>query len=635
MKTNFISLITIFYIIIFSNSKPIKVKKSFKHSEKAYLISGTVNSFKTQIPYDLYYLDICAPEDISLIQNNLGERLLSGKSYQTAYELSINQTKRCQLLCKKKISKTAYKRINDLIKKEYFVNYFLDNLPVGLAHTYYNINTKKIKYNTGIPIGFVKDGQTYINNYYRINIELNPINIQVLKNKTNRDDDDEYYNITGYDIIGFTMEPYSIKVNETNKCQNDRIIRSQSEYEHQKFNVNEDIIFTYDVIYSYTNTLYEERFDKYFYGDKYIHSQSIYISGLIIFILVVILLYIYCRSIKSEIEITNEKVTSDDSINEYGWRNIAFDVFRRPYRSDFLAALIGTGVQLLVMTLYSLLFVAMGIIHPKSGGSYFTLLVMVYIFLSLLSGYYSARFYKMVHGLNWLRVCVLTCLIFPLIFITLISFTNFLYYLEGSTTYVQFRNFFSLISLWLIGTVPLIFLGTMIGLTQKRIQLPCDVNPVPGLLSKSDFPWYLRIRYAWFLTGFPPFFAVFVELFYIMDSLWKQNFYALSKYLLMSIVILIVTSSLIGILFTYLTLCKGDYRWWWKSFIVSASPGIYMIIFSLLYLFKMEFSQLTSVAIYLNFMILLSVIISLICGSSGLFLTFLFLHNIYSRIKLT
>lgn len=176
------------------------------------------------------------------------------------------------------------------------------------------------------------------------------------------------------------MEPYSIKVNETNKCQNDRIIRSKTEYEHQKFNVNEDIIFTYDVIYSYTNTVYEERFNKYFYGEKYIHSQSIYISGLIIFILVVILSYIYCRSIKSEIEITNEKVTSDDSINEYGWRNIAFDVFRRPYRSDFLAALIGTGVQLLVMTLYSLLFVAMGIIHPKSGGSYFTLLVMVYIF---------------------------------------------------------------------------------------------------------------------------------------------------------------------------------------------------------------------------------------------------------------
>ena len=175
----------------------------------------------------------------------------------------------------------------------------------------------------------------------------------------------------------------------------------------------------------------------------------------------------------------------------------------------------------------------------------------------------------------------------------------------------------------------------MVGVTQKRIVLPCEVNPVPGIINKSDYPWYLRIRYAWFLTGFPPFFAVFVELFYIMDSLWKQNFYALSKYLLISIIILIITSSQIGILFTYLNLCKGDYRWWWKSFIVSASPGIYIIIFSVFYLFKLEFLKFTSIVIYLNFMTLLSIIISLICGTSGLFLTFIFVKNIYSKINLT
>ena len=33
----------------------------------------------------------------------------------------------------------------------------------------------------------------------------------------------------------------------------------------------------------------------------------------------------------------------DAPINEYGWRNIAFDVFRRPIRSDILSSLIGTG----------------------------------------------------------------------------------------------------------------------------------------------------------------------------------------------------------------------------------------------------------------------------------------------------
>ena len=187
----------------------------------------------------------------------------------------------------------------------------------------------------------------------------------------------------------------------------------------------------------------------------------------------------------------------------------------------------------------------------------------------------------------------------------------------------------------IIGTIPLIFIGTMVGLSQKRIKFPCDVNPVPGILSLENHPWYLRVRYAWFLTGFPPFFAIFVELYFVMDSLWKQDFYSLSKYLLVSIIILIIISSLIGIFFTFLNLCKGDYRWWWKCFFVSATPSIYIIIFSFFYLFKLKLKQISSVLIYLNFMLLFSIIIALICGSSGLCLTFLFLTNIYSKIKFT
>ena len=105
MKTIFILIITFnfIYSIKRGNAGPIKFKESFTKGEKINIISGTVNSFKTQIPYDLYYLDICAPEDVILVQNNLGERLLSGKSYQTGYELSINENKKCKFLCKKRI----------------------------------------------------------------------------------------------------------------------------------------------------------------------------------------------------------------------------------------------------------------------------------------------------------------------------------------------------------------------------------------------------------------------------------------------------------------------------------------------------------------------------------------------------
>ena len=635
---NSIFLLILFNFIVLVDSKQKIVKKSYKDGEKINLISGMVNSFKTQIPYDLYYLDICAPEDEILVSTNLGERLISGKSYQTDYELNINEKKICEILCDKKISQKAHKRITDLIKKEYFVNYFLDNLPAGQAYTNYSINTIKLNYNTGIPIGFIKDNITYINNYFKIIVQLNKINISIAPNKTRRDDDEDehnkYVNITGYDIVGVNIEPFSIKINESTKCRINKLLRSNN-YEHQNLEIKKKVIFRYDTYFYYSNTTYEKRLDRYYNDDKFIHTFSAIISGIIILVLLIILSYIYFRSIKSEIEIHNVKVASEDTINEYGWRDIAFDVFRRPIRSVFFACLFGTGIQLLITIVYSLLIVSLRIILPKNGGSYFIFIVTVYIFLSLTSGYFSSRFYKMVHGINWIRVSILTAIFFPSIFILLISFTNYIYYLEGSTTYIQFKNFYSLIILWVIGIIPLVFIGSIIGITQKRIQFPCEVNPMPGLICKDNYPWYLRIRYAWFLTGFPPFFAVFVELFYIMDSLWKQNFYGLSKYLLISIIILIITSSQIGILFTYLNLCKGDYRWWWKSFIVSASPGVYIIIFSIFYLFKLRFSQFSSILIYLNFMTLLSIIVSLICGTAGFFLTFIFLINIYSKINIT
>ena len=208
----------ILYSIIKVNSKK-KKKKSFKEGEKINIISGTVNSFKTQIPYDLYYLDVCAPEDDVLIDTNLGERLISGKLYKTGFQLSINQNKKCEILCYKKVSKKAFKRINNLIKKEYFINYFLDNLPAGQAHTNFEIRTINLKYNTGgVPLGFTKDNKTFINNYFRIIIELNKVNMSIIQKET-KDDDEKIVNITGYDIIGFSIEPFSIKMNES-KMQN-------------------------------------------------------------------------------------------------------------------------------------------------------------------------------------------------------------------------------------------------------------------------------------------------------------------------------------------------------------------------------------------------------------------------------
>ena len=618
----FYFLIISFYLINKINNQIITYyDTSFNHGEKLNLISGYINSFKTQIPYDLYYLDLCAPDDMNLFPLNLGEIMLAGRFYQTNYQLNVNQSVKCKFLCSEKIHKRIYKKIKSLIDNEYFINYYLDNLPVGLAKTVKNENNKinkQIRFDTGIPLGFIENNITYIYNYYKIDIELNEVIIYDQYNDPHRK----------YNIIGFYIEPFSIKFNETNKC-----IKNNN-FEKQEFLNNEYINFYYDVNYIYTNIKYDDRIDKYYLTNNTIHWNSISISCFMITFLSLILIYIFFHSIKSDKNINNARIISDDEINEYGWRNIALEVFRTPGNSEFLFSALGLGVQLFFMLFYTLLFVSIGILKPRNGGSYFTIMIMLYIICGLFSGIVSSKFYKMVNGRYWILLMIISFIFFPIIFIIFIIVLDIIYKKENSSVFIEINNIISLIRLWFFLSNPLIFIGQAYGYIQEKTKLPCKVSPLPILIHHENIPWYLRIRYAWIFTGFPSFFSIFVELFYIMDSLWRQNIYSLDKYLLYSLFVLIITSSEIAILFTYFNLCKGDYRWWWKSFLVGGSPGLYLIIFSIIYIFKMDLNNNHSIIICLSYMILISIIVTIICASAGLFFTFFFIKVIYSKINL-
>ena len=176
MKIINLFLIYIYLIKHIANQRIKSYYTSYKHGEKIYIVSWAINSFKTQIPYDLYYLDICAPDEAILFPANLGEIILSGKPYETNYELNINKSEKCILLCSEKISRRSFYILENLIKKDYFINYYLDNLPVGLSKTHKNKNktiNNEIRFDRGIPLGFIKNDITYIYNYYKIIIELN------------------------------------------------------------------------------------------------------------------------------------------------------------------------------------------------------------------------------------------------------------------------------------------------------------------------------------------------------------------------------------------------------------------------------------------------------------------------------
>lgn len=74
--------------------------------------------------------------------------------------------------------------------------------------------------------------------------------------------------------------------------------------------------------------------------------------------------------------------------------------------------------------------------------------------------------------------------------------------------------------------------------------------------------WYMNPMFSVLVGGILPFGAVFIELFFILTSMWLHQFYYLFGFLCLVFVILIITCAEITIVLCYFQLCSEDYHWW-------------------------------------------------------------------------
>lgn len=63
---------------------------------------GKLNSVKTQIPFDYYYLPFCKPNMLRRTEDNLGEILTGDYTQNSLYQINMMNNTFCQLLCEPK-----------------------------------------------------------------------------------------------------------------------------------------------------------------------------------------------------------------------------------------------------------------------------------------------------------------------------------------------------------------------------------------------------------------------------------------------------------------------------------------------------------------------------------------------------
>lgn len=598
---------------------------------------NSLDSIHTVLPMEYYGIGVfCEPEGKPVLSaENLGEYITGDRIENSPYQLFMKKDTSCNLLCRRTLSPKIQRRLSKMIKDEYRVNMIVDNLP-SFTHQYYQTGDERSKegievvdhFEKGHLLGFLDEvKKPFVFNHLAINILIHAVGE------------------ASYRIVGFEVEPKSVKHEFTGgsngdaltatSCGGDNNLPAQPARSSDQGDI--EFLWTYDVVWTLSDVKWASRWDVYLkMHDSEIHWFSILNSLMIVIFLSVIVAMIMIRTLHRDLMRYNQVDVNDEETlqEETGWKLVHGDVFRAPALPSLLATLVGTGAQVLGMALSTIIFAVIGLLSPSNRGALMSAVLLLFVFMGMFAGFTSTRLYSM-FGLaqeSWRRNTIATALLFPGINFGVFFALNLLVWSQGSSGAIPFFELFAILVLWFGVSVPLVYFGSYIASKRESIKHPVKVNFIERIIPEQN--WYSGPMASILLGGILPFGAVFIEVFFIMSSLWLHRFYYVFGFLLMVFLILLVTCVEITIVLCYFHLCAEDYRWWWRSFFTSGSSAGYLLLYSVVYFStRLNISDFVSVVLFFGYMSLISFFFFVLTGSVGFMSTLLFVRKIYGSVK--
>ena len=634
----------------------------FLKGDKVELHVNKLTSVKTQLPFEYYHLPYCRPANINKHVRgvNLGEVLSGDDIRHSPYDLQFRKDQQCAVVCVKHYDEDSAARFVEMIDDEYRVHWVLDNLPVAV-NEYEEADLDAVHVSRGFPVGFRtadKDGTVmhYLYNHVRITISYNTddaeeaAELQRLTTRQAHNGELQSVSTAGGEgagtarIVGFEIEPFSVRheqlpgTSPTAPCGTAPVTHDPKNY--QPIDGAVGVTFSYDTRYVASTVRWANRWDIFLVSgaDEQVHWFSILNSLMIVLFLTGMVAMIMVRTLHRDIARYNalaadERGGPEDDEEETGWKLVHGDVFRSPAdNASALATVVGTGVQVTAMTVFTLTFALLGFLSPANRGGLLTAFLLIFVLCGGLAGYYGARLYKLFGGKNWKLNTVATALAFPGVVFVIFFVLNLFVWSTGSSGAVPFLTLVALALMWLGISTPLAFVGAYFGLKKDTIAVPTRVNQIAR--SVPEQLWYMAPQYVVAAGGVLPFGAVFIELFFVMSSIWLHQVYYLFGFLVIVLVILGITCAEVSVVMCYFQLSGEDYNWWWRSFLTSASTGMYLMVYSVFYFVtKLEITNAVSILLYFGYMLLASITFAFLTGTFGFFACFWFVRKIYGSIK--
>jgi len=279
------------------------------------------------------------------------------------------------------------------------------------------------------------------------------------------------------------------------------------------------------------------------------------------------------------------------------------------------------------------IFCAMlGFLSPANRGGLLTATLLLFVLMGVPAGYFGSLSYKTLKGAQWKSLTLLTAFLYPGVVFVIFFCLNFFIWGRGSSGAVPFGTIVALVCMWFCISVPLVFLGAFFGFKQPLKDPPVRTNEIPRQIPLQA--WYMGEACTMLIGGILPFGAVFIELFFIMSSVWLQRFYYVFGFLSVVLLILIVTCAQISIVLCYFQLCNEDYNWWWRAFLNSGSAGFYLFGYSFVYFFtQLDMVGFVPVLLYFGYMTVASLMFCVATGTIGFFASWWFVLKIYAAVK--
>ena len=264
----------------------------------------------------------------------------------------------------------------------------------------------------------------------------------------------------------------------------------------------------------------------------------------------------------------------------------------------------------------------MGFLSPSNRGSLTTVMVLLYTLFAFVGGYVAARVYRFFNGEGWRRLFFYTPVVGPLFIFTVFFVLNFVVWARRASGAVPFTTMLVLVLIWFIISVPLSLAGSWLGFRAQPIAMPVRTNQIPRQIPPSG--GYMRPIPSMLLVGVLPFGAIFVELYFIMNSLWTGKIYYMFGFLFVCYGLMIMTCASVTVLMIYFLLCAENYHWQWRAFFTAGASAMYVFAYAMLYWARtLSFSSWTSGVLYLGYSLLLSVMFFVLTGKASASMTLL------------